>query len=417
MGLSSEQLSELRKNLEKEHSEIKSRGLALDMSRGKPGPDVLDLATGMLSLPAGSYKAENGFDCRNYGIPDGIPEAKRMFASMLGVEENEIIIGGNSSLQMMYDAVARALLIGVSEKTGPWGSGVKFLCPVPGYDRHFSICESMGIEMINIPAGGDGPDMDAVERAVARDASVKGIWCVPMYSNPTGIVYSDETVRRLARLKPKAADFRIFWDNAYCVHHLTENPDVLLNILSECKSAGNPDMVYIVGSTSKISFPGAGVAMLAASAANAAFIKKHIGYQTIGSDKLNQLRHVQFFGGLEGIKAHMRLILDILKPKFDTVIECLNAELSGLGSWHEPKGGYFISFDGMPGTAKRVVALCKEAGVVLTGAGATFPYGRDPEDRNIRIAPTYPSLDELKAAMEVFCVSVKLASVEKLSGG
>ncbi|MDR0222246.1 MAG: aminotransferase class I/II-fold pyridoxal phosphate-dependent enzyme [Oscillospiraceae bacterium] len=416
-GLNNERLLGLKEKSEKEYAGVKAKGLKLDMSRGKPGPDVLELSNGMLKLPAGDYISENGTDCRNYGIIDGIPEAKRLFAQMLGVSESEVIVGGNSSLQMMYDAVARAMLFGAADGFDPWSkSKIKFLCPVPGYDRHFSVCETMGIEMLSVPTDGNGPDMDAVERLVSEDESVKGIWCVPMYSNPTGIVYSDAVVKRLANMKPKAPDFRIFWDNAYCVHHLTDEPESLADILGECKKAGNPDMVYIFASTSKISFPGGGVGVLAASAGNVAYIKKHMGFQTIGSDKLNQLRHVQFFRDLDGIKAHMGLIKNVLKPKFDLTLDILEKELSpdGLGSWHKPKGGYFISFDGAQGTAKRTVALCKEAGVVLTGAGAAFPYGKDPEDKNIRIAPTYPSLEELRAAMEVFCVSVKLANAEKI---
>ncbi|MDR0196892.1 MAG: aminotransferase class I/II-fold pyridoxal phosphate-dependent enzyme [Oscillospiraceae bacterium] len=406
--------------LKKEYDAIKAKGLKLDMSRGKPGPDALNFTDGMLKLPADDYISENGTDCRNYGVIDGIPEAKRLFAPMLGVSEDKIIVGGNSSLQMMYDAVTRAMLFGVSDDCEPWGkSEVKFLCPVPGYDRHFAICETMGIKMLNIPTDKNGPDMDAAERLVSEDGSIKGIWCVPMYANPTGITYSDEVVGRLARMKPKAADFRIFWDNAYCVHHLTDSPANLANILAECESAGNPDMVYMFASTSKISFPGGGLGVLAASGANIAYIKKHISFQTIGPDKLNQLRHAQFFRDFDGIKAHMRLIKGVLKPKFDAVLEILERELAtdGLGSWHKPEGGYFISFDGAKGTAKRTVALCKEAGLVLTGAGATFPYGKDPDDKNIRIAPTYPSLDELRAAMEVFCASVKLANAEISGGG
>jgi len=394
------------------YNEIKARNLSLDMSRGKPGSDVLNLVNGMLTLPLDDYKSANGADCRNYGVLDGLPETKRLFMPMLGVNENELIIGGNSSLQMMYDTVIRGIVLGVSADTKPWGKGAKFLCPVPGYDRHFAVCESLGIEMINISTDKNGPDMDEVEKIVSEDEAVKGIWCVPMYSNPTGIVYSDEVVRRFARLKPKADNFRIFWDNAYCVHHLTDSPPSLLNILTECKNAGNPDMVYEFASTSKISFPGSGICVLAASAANADYIRKCMSFQTIGSDKLNQLRHVRFFGDFEGIKSHMRAVQKILKPKFDAVIDIFEKELSGYGSWFKPDGGYFISFNAPAGTAKRVVQLCKEAGVVLTGAGATYPYGKDPDDKNIRIAPTFPSIDELKAAMEVFCVSVKLAAEE-----
>jgi len=403
-------------DLKQLYEEIKARNLSLDMSRGKPGPDVLNLANGILTvLTENDYKSASGFDCRNYGILDGLPEAKRLFTPMLGVSENELIIGGNSSLQLMYDAVIRAKTLGVSANTEPWGLSkqVKFLCPVPGYDRHFAVCESLGIEMICIPTDKNGPDMDLVEKLVSEDAAVKGIWCVPMYSNPTGIVYSDEVVKRFARLKPKADNFRIFWDDAYHVHHLTDAPPSLLNILTECKNAGNPDMVYIFASTSKISFPGSGLSVLAASEANADYIRKCMSFQTIGSDKLNQLRHVRFYGDFDGIKAHMRSIQKILRPKFDAVIEVFNKELAGIGKWNTPEGGYFISFDAPDGTAKRIVQLCKEAGVVLTGAGATYPYGKDPNDSNIRIAPTYPSVSELKAAMEVFSVSVKLAAEEK----
>ncbi|MCL2071264.1 MAG: aminotransferase class I/II-fold pyridoxal phosphate-dependent enzyme, partial [Oscillospiraceae bacterium] len=354
-------------------------------------------------------------DCCNYGIVDGLPEAKELFTPMLGVTAAETIIGNNSSLEMMYDSIVRAMVVGVGDDSGlkPWSGGkIKFLCPVPGYDRHFSVCESLGIEMINIPTGADGPDMDLVEEIAANDEAVKGIWCVPIYSNPTGITYSDEVVKRLARMQTKAADFRIFWDCAYIVHHLTDTPDSLLNIMSECKKAGNPDKVYMFASTSKISFPGGGVGIMAASEKNAAFIRKHMGFKTIGSDKLNQLRHIRFFKDFAGIEAHMKLIREILKPRFDMVLKTLERELTplGLGKWHTPKGGYFISFDGNPGTAEKTVRLCREAGVVLTNAGATFPYGNDPYDKNIRIAPTFPPLDELEKAMEVFCVSVKLAN-------
>ncbi|MCL2634249.1 MAG: aminotransferase class I/II-fold pyridoxal phosphate-dependent enzyme [Oscillospiraceae bacterium] len=402
-----------KKQLEQQYAQIKGMGLYLDMSRGRPGPDVVDLVNEMLTLPANNYKTSNNIDCRNYGILDGIPEIKKLFAPMLECSEEELIIGGNSSLQLMYDTIVRAMLLGTGGGSLPWHSQKpKFLCPVPGYDRHFAICESLSIEMINIPTDENGPNMDMVEELVASDKSIKGIWCVPMYANPTGIVYSDETVRRMAKLKPAADDFRIFWDNAYCIHHLTDNPPVLLNILDECKKAGNPDMVYVFASTSKISFPGGGIAMLGASKTNADYIRKHMGCQTIGSDKLNQLRHVQFFKDYDGVKAHMELIRKVLQPKFEAVLDVLSSELnSELGEWHVPQGGYFISFNGKPGTAKRIVELCKEAGVVLTGAGATFPYLNDPEDRNIRIAPTFPTVEELRQAMEIFCISVKLATI------
>ena len=337
---------------------------------------------------------------------------------MLGVGEDEIIIGGNSSLQLMYDTIARAMLLGVLGGDKPWSKNekVKFLCPAPGYDRHFAICQSLGIEMITVPYKADGPDMDIVEKLVAEDELIKGIWCVPMYSNPEGITYSDEVVKRFADLSPAAKDFRIFWDNAYCVHHLTDTPDTLLNLLDEAKKTGKENMVFMFTSTSKISFPGGGLAVIGASAANIEFIKSQMTYQTIGFDKLNQLRHARFFKDFDGIKAHMLKHREIIAPKFDIVLDALDKEIAplGFGKWHKPNGGYFVSFNGLQGTAKRTVALCKEAGVVLTGAGATYPYGIDPEDKNIRIAPTYPTTEELAMAMEVFCVAVKLAACEAL---
>ena len=400
-------------------AEFKSRGLKLDMSRGKPSAEQLALSNEMLThCLDGDHISENGVDCRNYGVLDGIYEAKRLFMKMIGVGRWEIIIGGNSSLQMMYDVLAKAMLLGVKDSPKPWCKceKVKWLCPAPGYDRHFAICEAFGIEMITVPMLDDGPDMDMVEKLVAEDEAIKGIWCVPRYANPTGVVYSDKVVTRFANLKPAAPDFRIFWDDAYCVHSLTDDVPSMLNILDECKHAGNPDMVLIFASTSKISFPGGGVAIVGASEANINFMKEQMSYQTIGYDKLNQLRHAKFFKSYEGILEHMKKHRAIIKPKFDAVLEALDRELLPLscGSWSRPKGGYFISFNGEPGTAKRIVALCKDAGVTLTGAGATFPYGIDPEDRNIRIAPTYPKLDELKAAMEIFCVAVKAATAEKL---
>jgi DNA-binding transcriptional MocR family regulator len=398
-------------DLQQQYDEIKGQGLSLDMSRGKPGSDVLDFSNKMLEFSGGGCDccAQSGLDCRNYGVLDGIPEAKELFAPILGVNPKNLIIGGNSSLQMMYDAITREMLVGSWRGQGK----IKWLCPAPGYDRHFAICESLGIEMLNIPLNADGPDMDAVEKLAAGDESVKGIWCIPMYSNPTGITYSDEVVRRLAKMQTKAADFRIFWDNAYAIHHLSDTPDVLLNILDECIAAGNPDRVYMFASTSKITFPGSGLGIMAASDNNAAFVRRHMGFQTIGGDKLNQLRHVRFFKDYSGITAHMQRLQTVLKPKFDAVLEILERELApyGLGTWYAPNGGYFISFNGNPGTAKKTVQLCKEAGVVLTDAGATFPYGNDPADSNIRIAPTFPPLDELKAAMKVFCTAVKLAVV------
>ncbi len=417
--MNKEQLIAEKEALLKKYEEFKAKGLKLDMSRGKPAPEQLDLSIDMLlHCLDGDYKSSNGIDCRNYGILDGIPEAKKLFEEMLSIGDDEIIVGGNSSLQLMYDTIIRALHFGVYGGDKPWGKcdKVKFLCPVPGYDRHFAICESLGIEMIPVQYKNDGPDMDEVERLVSSDEEIKGIWCVPMYSNPTGITYSDEVVRRFAALKPAAKDFRIFWDNAYCVHQLSDDHDTLLNIIEECKKAGNPDMVFQFTSTSKISFPGGGLAVIAASKNNIDFIKNQMTVQTIGFDKLNQLRHCKFFKNFDGIKAHMKKHAAIIQPKFSVVLYMLNKEISplGIGSWVSPKGGYFVSFDAMEGCAKRIVALAAEAGVVMTGAGATYPYGKDPKDSNIRIAPTFPSVHELRQAMEIFCVCVKLASVEKL---
>lgn len=416
------QLEEFKAKTEKEYNDFKSKDLKLDMSRGKPGFDQLDLTLPMMDIldSKSDMKCENGMDVRNYGILDGIPEAKTMFSKMLGVSENEIIVGGNSSLNMMYDSVARALLYGVVGSEKPWckEEKIKFLAPVPGYDRHFGVCQSLGIELVNVPMRSDGPDMDIVEKLVSEDSSIKGIWCVPMYSNPEGITYSDEVVKRFANLSPKAPDFRIFWDNAYCIHHLTDTPDHLLNIMDECKKTGKQNMVFIFGSTSKVTFPGAGVAMMGASEENIDQIKKVITMQTIGFDKVNQLRHVRFFKDFDGITQHMKKHQELLAPKFSAVLDKLEQDIAPLGiaEWKKPNGGYFISLDTLDGCAKRVVALCKEAGVVLTGAGATFPYGIDPRDRNIRIAPTYPPVSELKLAMELFCTCIKLASVEKLLG-
>ena len=417
--MSKEQLLTEKSVLEQQYAEYKAKGLKLDMSRGKPAPEQLDLSIDMLlHCLDGDYKASNGIDCRNYGILDGIPEAKKLFEEMLNIGDDEIIVGGNSSLQLMYDTIIRALHFGVYGGDKPWGKceKVKFLCPVPGYDRHFAICESLGIEMIPVDYKEDGPDMDVVEKLVAEDEEIKGIWCVPMYSNPTGITYSDEVVRRFAALKPAAKDFRIFWDNAYCVHHLSDDHDSLLNIIEECKNAGNPDMVFQFTSTSKISFPGGGLAVIVASKNNIDFIKNQMTVQTIGFDKLNQLRHCKYFKNFDGIKAHMKKHAAIIQPKFSVVLYVLNKEIAplGIGKWVSPKGGYFVSFDAMEGCAKRIVSLAAEAGVVMTGAGATYPYGKDPKDSNIRIAPTFPSVDELRQAMEIFCVCVKLASVEKL---
>ncbi|MCL2694482.1 MAG: aminotransferase class I/II-fold pyridoxal phosphate-dependent enzyme, partial [Oscillospiraceae bacterium] len=408
-NLSKDELSFLGNALKKDYEALKSKKLRLDMSRGKPCAEQLALSEPMLYMDLGDFKCEAGFDCRNYGLPDGIGEAKKLFMPIFGVGIDEILVGGNASLQLIYDTIMRSRLLGVSEKDEPWEKGVKFLCPVPGYDRHFTILESFGIEMISVPLDENGPDMDMIERLAANDGNIKGVICVPKYSNPDGYTFSDETVRRFAAMKTKAHDFRIFWDNAYCVHDLCDTPDELLNITDECKKAGNPDRAYVFASTSKITFAGGGICALASSPANIKYLMKQISIQTICFDKLNQLRHVRFFKDCGGITEHMKKHRGIIAPKFDAVIEILERELTpaGLGEWNSPRGGYFISFNGLKGTAKRTVELCSEAGVVLTGAGATYPYGVDPDDRNIRIAPTFPPIDELVSAMEVFCASVK----------
>ena len=418
--MSKEELLTLKESLNKEYAEAKAKGLSLDMSRGKPSAKQLDVSLGILDTINGSsvLKSEDGTDCRNYGVLDGIPEAKKLMADMMNTTPDHVIVYGNASLNIMYDQISRAYTHGILGNT-PWCKldKVKFLCPVPGYDRHFAITERFGIEMINIPMTESGPDMDMIEEYVNNDESVKGIWCVPKYSNPQGYTYSDETVRRMASLKPVAKDFRLFWDNAYIVHDIyDDNRDELLDIISECEKAGNPDMVFEFSSTSKISFPGSGIAALASSEANLADIKKQLTIQTIGHDKLNQLRHVRYFKDINGIKEHMKKHAEYMRHKFEAVLEVIESELGGLGigTWTNPKGGYFISFDAMEGCAKEIVAKCKEAGVKLTGAGATFPYGLDPKDSNIRIAPSFPTPEELKQAADLFVLSVKLVSVEKL---
>lgn len=418
--LSKEELTELKHELEAEFADVKGKGLKLDMSRGKPSKAQLDISMGMMDVLKGDSNlvCEEGVDCRNYGVIDGIKEAKQLFADMMEVPKDNIIIFGNSSLNVMYDTVARAMTHGIMGST-PWAKldKVKFLCPVPGYDRHFAITEHFGIEMINVPMTENGPDMDIVEELVANDPAIKGIWCVPKYSNPQGITYSDETVHRFAALKPAAEDFRIFWDNAYGIHHLYEDKqDYLIEILMECKKEGHPDMVYKFGSTSKISFPGSGIAAIAASDNNLKEIRQMMSVQTIGHDKLNQLRHVRYFKDIHGMVQHMKKHAEILRPKFETVLNVLESELGGLeiGSWIAPRGGYFISFDAMEGCAKAIVAKAKEAGLIMTGAGATFPYGKDPKDSNIRIAPSFPTPEELDIAAKVFVLSVKLVSIDKL---
>ena len=418
--MSKEELTQELTALKAEYEKIKGMGLALDMSRGKPGADQLDLSMGMLDVldSKTALKSENGTDLRNYGVLDGIPEAKKLIADVIGTKPENVIIYGNSSLNIMYDQVARAEMFGICGNT-PWCKldKVKFLCPVPGYDRHFAITETFGIEMINIPMTENGPDMDLVEKYVNNDETVKGIWCVPKYSNPQGVVYSDETVRRFAALKPAAADFRIFWDKAYCIHHLyDEHQDFLLELLDECEKAGNPDMVYEFVSTSKVSYPGAGIAALISSEANLKEAQEYMNFQIIGHDKLNQLRHVKFFQNLDGVMNQMKKHAEILRPKFEAILQVMDQELSGLGiaSWTKPNGGYFISFDAMEGCAKKIVAKAKEAGLTMTGAGATYPYHNDPQDSNIRIAPSFPTPEELEIAGQVFVLSVKLVSVDKI---
>ena len=418
--MSKDELLKLKNQLEAEFEDVKGKGLKLDMSRGKPAAEQLDLGKELLDIVNGEsdLKAENGLDTRNYGGPEGIPEAKALMAEMVGTKPENVIVFGNSSLNVMFDTVSRAMTHGIMGNT-PWAKldHFKFLCPAPGYDRHFRVTEYFGAELVTVPMLEDGPDMDMVEKLVSEDDSIKGIWCVPKYSNPTGTVYSDEVVRRFANLKPAAKDFRIFWDNAYCVHDLYEdNQPQLLDILSECEKAGNPDMVFEFASTSKVSFAGGGISMMAASPANLAEVKKHMSTQTIGHDKVNQLRHARYFKNMDGIKAHMMKHAASLRPKIEAVLNVLESDLGGLGigTWTKPLGGYFISFDAMEGCAKAIVAKAKEAGVVMTGAGATYPYGKDPKDSNIRIAPSYPSVEELGKAAEVFVLCVKLVSVEKL---
>lgn len=418
--MSREELLALKEELNVQYQEAKAKGLKLDMSRGKPAPSQLDMELDFLDVidSNSNFKTHTGIDCRNYGLLEGTPEAKKLLADMMGVSPEQVIICGNSSLNIMYDVIARSMIFGVMGST-PWCKldKVKFLCPVPGYDRHFAITEQFGIEMINIPMSEQGPDMDLVEEYVNNDPVVKGIWCVPKYSNPQGYTYSDDTVRRFAALKPAADDFRIFWDNAYAIHDLYEDRrDELLEILGECEKTGNIDMVYEFCSTSKVTFPGSGISAVASSKANVDFMMKIMTIQTIGYDKMNQLRHVNYFKDIDGMKAHMKKHAEIMRPKFEAVLEVLDKELSelGIGSWTKPNGGYFISFETMDGCAKAVVEKCKEAGVVLTGAGATYPYKKDPKDSNIRLAPTFPSAEELSMAADLFVLCVKMVSVEKL---
>ena len=408
------QLEEKLAGLRAAYDEYKAQGLSLDMSRGKPGADQLDLSMDMLTCLDG-YTAANGLDTRNYGIVDGLPEAKALFADILHMDTANIIVGGNSSLNMMFDYIAQAYGSGLCG-CAPWSTQgkVKFLCPAPGYDRHFAVTAHFGIELIPVTMTAEGPDMDVVEELV-KDPAVKGMWCVPMYSNPEGITYSDATVRRIAAMKPAAKDFRVMWDNAYCLHHIVEEGDTLLDLYPELVKNGNEDMAVMFTSTSKISFPGAGVAALAASPNNIADIKRRMMVQTIGYDKINMLRHVKFFENLDGIKQHMKRHAAIMQPKFAAVTDALERHLGGtdVAAWHNPKGGYFVSVNLMEGCAKRTIELLAAAGVNMTPAGATYPYGNDPQDSNLRIAPSYPTVAELKVAMELFCLCAQIACAEK----
>ncbi len=410
----------LLEKLRHKYNKWKSLGLQLDMSRGKPGREQLALTEGMLSAVTceADCISDSGLDCRNYGLLDGIPEAKKLFSDLLNIPTENILVAGNSSLNLMYDTVARAMLYGVVGSDEPWGRlpKVKFICPCPGYDRHFAICESLGIELINVDMTPEGPDMDAVEKLLAEDDSIKGMWCVPKYSNPDGYTYSDETVRRIAALKPAAKDFRVFWDNAYAVHDLYEKGDELMDVTTEINKYGNQNRLFYFASTSKITFPGSGVAIMAASVENLNQIKSVMTYQTIGYDKINMMRHVKYFKNADGIRAHMKLHANIIRPKFEKVLSTFDTELKGLGiaEWTKPKGGYFISLNVLPGTAKRVYALCADCGLTLTKVGATFPYGIDPKDTNLRIAPTYPSCEDLATACDLLCLCVKIAALESM---
>jgi len=416
-SMDAESRAVLAEELKDRYEAFQDQQLSLDMTRGKPCAEQLDLSNGLLTLVGGDdFKTPGGDDTRNYGGLGGIQEAKALFAEFMEVSSDEMIVHNNASLSLMHDVVANAMLHGVPGGSGPWGADAKFLCPCPGYDRHFTICEHFGIEMIVVGMDDSGPDMDSVAEQVAADASIKGIWCVPKYSNPTGATYAAAVVDRLASMPAAAADFRIFWDNAYTVHHLTDTHDELKNLLQACKDAGNPDRVYVFGSTSKVTFAGAGLGMVGASETNIGDIIKNMSVQAIGPDKVNQLRHVRFFKDMDGVRAHMVKHAAIIKPKFDAVLQVLDAELgdSGVAEWSRPNGGYFISLDAPPGCAAEIVAMAAAAGVKMTKAGATFPHGKDPEDRNIRIAPTLPSLDEIRQAMELLAVCVLRVSLENL---
>ncbi len=416
-GYNRDELFERKNKLLLNYEDYKKQGLKLDMSRGKPCSEQLDLSDGFFDDTKNLF-SKDGTDCRNYGLIDGIKEAKALFAELLGISDEEVFVGGNSSLNLMYDLISKAFIHGLNGFEKSWSKldKVKFLCPSPGYDRHFAITELFGVEMIVIPMTQEGPDMDRVEALVAEDDSIKGIWCIPMYSNPTGITYSNDVVKRLACMKTKANDFRILWDNAYAFHHLYEEPDQLLDIISECRNAGNPHRAFMFGSTSKVTFPGSGIAIMASSKENIAHIKKQVAIQTIGHDKINMLLHVRFLKDSGHVREHMKKHAEIIRPKFEAVNEILEKNLSGKGiaAWNKPNGGYFISLDVPEGCAKRTVNLAKEAGVTLTPAGATFPYGKDPHDCNIRIAPTYPPLDELRKAIEILSLCVEIAALEKV---
>ena len=417
--MSRQELLEEKEKLQKEYDGYKAENLSLNMARGIPSKAQLELSMGLLDSVNSSTDLTgiNGADYRNYGILDGIPEAKQLFADLFHVTTDQIIVGGNSSLTLMFDTISSAMAHGLLGST-PWASlpEVKFLCPVPGYDRHFGITEYFGIKMIPVEMNEDGPDMDFIEKIVERDPFVKGVWCVPKYANPTGITYSDEVVRRFANLHPAAKEFRIFWDNAYCIHHLFHEDVQLLDILKECEKAGNPNMVYMYFSTSKITFPGAGLAGMASSKENITAIKKRMMVQSIGPDKINQLRHMKFFVNLDGLLDQMKKHAEIIRPKFEAVEKTLTEGFadSGIATWSKPNGGYFVSLNVLDGCAKKTVRLCKDAGVTLTKAGATYPYGNDPKDSNIRIAPTSPTVEELTEAMKVLACSAKLAAVQKL---
>ncbi|MBQ4105095.1 MAG: aminotransferase class I/II-fold pyridoxal phosphate-dependent enzyme [Clostridia bacterium] len=409
-----------QEKLQKEYDSYVQKGLSLDMSRGKPCSEQLDISVHMLDIVNSGHdcRSKNGLDCRNYGLIDGLPSCRELFSEFIQVKPEQVMVGGNSSLNMMFDTISCMMTTSIAEGCAPWYEvkDRKFLCPVPGYDRHFAITEYYGFEMIPVPMTEAGPDMDVVEKLVSSDPSIKGIWCVPKYSNPTGITYSDETVRRFANLKPAAPDFRIMWDDAYCVHDIADEGDTLLSLMDECEKAGNPDLPIIFCSTSKITFPGSGVAAMASSEANMKVFRKRYSCQTIGYDKINMLRHMLFFKDFDGVKAHMQKHKEILKPRFDVVINKFNEYLKpcDIAKWNTPRGGYFVSIDVYPGTAKEVFRMCADAGLVLTSAGATYPLGFDPQDSNIRIAPSFPPLSELEVAMDVFCVCVRLCAVRKI---